>query len=60
MPKIQWTGLPRALRDHLFERLRAERNLAERVGFVPVVRSPINDLGPIGGPQTAKRTPLKS
>ena len=22
MPKIQWTGLPPALRDHLFERLR--------------------------------------
>jgi hypothetical protein len=24
MPKIQWTGLPLALRDHLFERLRAD------------------------------------
>jgi hypothetical protein len=22
MPKIQWTGLPPALRDHLFDRLR--------------------------------------
>ena len=22
MPKIQWSGLPLALRDHLFERLR--------------------------------------
>ena len=22
MPKIQWTDLPRALRDHLFDRLR--------------------------------------
>jgi hypothetical protein len=22
MPKIQWSGLPAALRDHLFERLR--------------------------------------
>jgi hypothetical protein len=22
MPKIQWAGLPTALRDHLFERLR--------------------------------------
>jgi hypothetical protein len=26
MPKIQWTGLPPALRDHLFERL-AERQI---------------------------------
>ena len=26
MPKIQWTDLPPALRDHLFERLR-ERNI---------------------------------
>lgn len=26
MPKIQWTDLPRALRDHLFERL-AERKI---------------------------------
>ena len=25
MPKIQWTGLPQALRDHLFERLRARK-----------------------------------
>ena len=27
MPKIQWTGLPLALRDHLFEPLR-ERKIA--------------------------------
>jgi hypothetical protein len=27
MPKIQWTDLPTALRDHLFERLR-ERKIA--------------------------------
>lgn len=27
MPKIQWTGLPVALRDHLFERA-AERNVS--------------------------------
>ena len=26
MPKIRWSGLPPALRDHLFERLR-ERNI---------------------------------
>lgn len=30
MPKIQWTGLPPALRDYLFERLR-ERNTAEEL-----------------------------
>ena len=29
MPKIQWTGLPLALRDHLFERLRERRISAE-------------------------------
>jgi hypothetical protein len=29
MPKIQWTGLPSALRDHLFERLRERRITAE-------------------------------
>ena len=25
MPKIQWAGLPPALRDHLFERLRQRK-----------------------------------
>ena len=29
MPKIQWTGLPPALRDHLFERLRARKISAD-------------------------------
>lgn len=29
MPKIQWTNLPRALRDHLFERLAERRITAE-------------------------------
>jgi hypothetical protein len=29
MPKIQWTGLPPALRDHLFDRLRERRITAE-------------------------------
>ncbi len=29
MPKIQWTDLPLALRDHLFERLRERRITAE-------------------------------
>ena len=30
MPKIQWTNLPPALRDHLFERLR-ERQITVEV-----------------------------
>lgn len=29
MPKIQWSGLPPALRDHLFERLRERKITAE-------------------------------
>jgi hypothetical protein len=29
VPKIQWTGLPPALRDHLFERLRERRISAD-------------------------------
>jgi len=29
MPKIQWTDLPLALRDHLFERLRERKITAE-------------------------------
>jgi len=29
MPKIQWTGLPPALRDPLFERLRERKITAE-------------------------------
>lgn len=29
MPKIQWTNLPLASRDHLFERLRERRIAAE-------------------------------
>jgi hypothetical protein len=29
MPKIQWTRLPPALRDHLFERLRERKISAE-------------------------------
>ena len=29
MPKIQWTQLPPALRDHLFERLRERKITAE-------------------------------
>ena len=28
MPKIQWTGLPPALRDHLFERVSERKILA--------------------------------
>ena len=29
MPRIQWAGLPPALRDHLFERLRERKITAE-------------------------------
>jgi hypothetical protein len=29
MPKIQWTGLPPALRDHPFDRLRERKITAE-------------------------------
>jgi len=29
VPKIQWTGLPPALRDHLFDRLRERRITVE-------------------------------
>ena len=29
MPKVQWTGLPSALRDHLLERLRERKITAE-------------------------------
>ena len=29
MPRVQWTGLPSALRDHLFERLRERKITAE-------------------------------
>jgi len=29
MPKIRWIGLPPALRDHLFERLRERKITAE-------------------------------
>ena len=29
MPKIQWAGLPAALRDHLFDRLRERKITAE-------------------------------
>jgi hypothetical protein len=29
MPKIQWTNIPPALRDHLFERLRQRKIKAE-------------------------------
>ena len=29
MPRIQWTGLPLALREHLFERLRQRKITAD-------------------------------
>ena len=28
MPKIRWTGLPRMLRDHLFDRVRERKSAA--------------------------------
>ena len=31
MPRIQWTDLPPALRDHLFERVRQRRISAENL-----------------------------
>lgn len=31
MPKIQWTGLPPALREHLFERLRERKITADHL-----------------------------
>ena len=33
-----------------------EHDLAERVGFVPAIPAPINDLGLIGSPQSTKST----
>ena len=36
------------------------RLMAERVGFVPAIHSPINDLGLIGSVQTAKSTQSRS
>lgn len=29
MPRTQWTGLPPALRDHLFDRLRERKIIAD-------------------------------
>jgi hypothetical protein len=34
MPRIQWTGLPPALRDHLFDRLRERKITAEDLYLV--------------------------
>ncbi len=33
MPKIQWTSLPPALREHLFDRLAERQITAERLGI---------------------------
>lgn len=38
MPKIQWTDLPPALRDHLFERVRERRISAEDLWELKVWR----------------------
>jgi hypothetical protein len=38
MPRIQWAGLPPALRDHLFERLRERKISAEDLHRLKVWR----------------------
>lgn len=38
MPKVQWTNLPPALRDHLFERLRERKITAEDIFQLKVWR----------------------
>ena len=38
MPKIQWAGLPPALRDHLFERLRERKITVEELYQLKVWR----------------------
>ena len=43
-------------RPHPYKLLICKALLAERVGFVPVVPSPINDLGLIRSPQITKST----
>jgi hypothetical protein len=40
MPKVQWTGLPPALQDHLFERLRERKITAEDLYQLKLRRSP--------------------
>ncbi|HEV3073869.1 MAG TPA: hypothetical protein VHB47_05560 [Thermoanaerobaculia bacterium] len=40
MPKIQWTDLPPALRDHLFERLRERKITAEDLYQLNLWREP--------------------
>jgi hypothetical protein len=41
MPNIQWTDLPLALRDHLFERLRERRITAEDLYKVKLWRESV-------------------
>ena len=38
MPKIQWSNLPTALRDHLFERLRERKITVEDVSQLKLWR----------------------
>ena len=38
MPKIQWTGLPPALRDHLFDRLKERKITANDLYLLRVWR----------------------
>ena len=49
MPKIQWTDLPPALRDHLFERLRERGISAEDLWGLKVWRE--------SGPEAAAAIP---
>ena len=52
MPKIRWSGLPPALRDHLFERLR-ERKITVRLAQPSLTWRPARHLprGPCFNPR---------
>ncbi len=42
MPKIQWTRLPPALRDHLFERLRERKITTEDLYRLKELIAPVH------------------
>lgn len=46
MPRIQWTALPPAFRDHLFDRLR-DRKIMERVLLERMAAAPPSELAPL-------------
>jgi hypothetical protein len=50
VPKIQWTNLPLALRDHLFDRLRDRKITVEDLCDLKVWREsePLAPEGPLG------------